>query len=61
MLQVWLELGLIGVFLLGSVVIICTKRARVVADDTLLCAIAIGEIFAVISVASVSHGIWQSW
>ena len=60
-LQLWLELGVVGV-ILGLVVLIAIARALAsFAPDRLLCASLTGVVTVAWTIASISFGAWQSW
>ncbi len=58
--QIWLELGGIGIALLGALLIAVTRRIPA-APTRLDGAVAGVAIAAAVVVSSVSYGIWQSW
>lgn len=59
-LQVWLELGLVGI-LLACALIVLVLRAIVKATEGTERVVALASFAAVFAVLNVSFGAWQSW
>lgn len=59
-LQIWLELGLVGASLLVALMAVLVGAIQRLADP-LNRALATGMLFAVFAVENVSFGAWQSW
>lgn len=60
-LQVWLELGLVGIGLLTAAMVLGVRRLVQCAPNTEALAVAAGTITASATIWLLSFGIWQSW
>lgn len=60
-LQIWLELGLIGIALTGCVLWASWRKILSKSDDSEACAVYIATFCAVLTIALISFGVWQYW
>lgn len=60
-LQVWLELGIPGILLLGAFLALACRAASRAASDPVLSALCLAQFVAGFVVAELCYGIWQSW
>jgi len=60
-LQVHVELGVIGTFLAAVLIGSALWGARRYGEDTPAAGVMLAAVFSAIAVASLSYGIWQSW
>jgi O-antigen ligase len=59
-LQIWLELGLVGVIAM-LVVLAAVGRALVAVEDRVARALSASLVAAAVAAALVSYGLWQNW
>ena len=60
-LQIWLELGLVGVIALAVILALIPVAARKAAGDALQVAIAFAFFMSYLVLGQLSFGIWQNW
>ena len=60
-LQIFLELGLVGIFLIAATLVLLFKRLVAAAQQTHLVAPVVGFAVSALIMASISFGAWQGW
>ncbi|MBT3766566.1 MAG: O-antigen ligase family protein [Rhodospirillaceae bacterium] len=60
-LQIWVELGLVGAIIFGLIMITILRQVGRLKCDVSISTSVIGMFFTTFFVANVSYGIWQSW
>jgi O-antigen ligase len=60
-LQIWLELGLIGTLIFAAIMVTILQKVKRLNCDLPACTAVVGMFFTALFVANVSYGIWQSW
>jgi exopolysaccharide production protein ExoQ len=60
-LQIWLELGFVGIGSFLALLLILIKRIEQLSSSLAMRAFAYGSFFSAFTIANVSYGIWQNW
>jgi exopolysaccharide production protein ExoQ len=60
-LQIWLELGLVGIGLFLALLLTLIKRIDETIPSRSMRAMAYGSFFSTFTIANISYGIWQNW
>ncbi len=61
LLQIWLELGLVGVALLATMVVLLTRRILAATPSNSALAATTGALIFYVVIWSLSYGVWQGW
>jgi exopolysaccharide production protein ExoQ len=60
-IQIWLELGVVGIGLFLALLLTLIKRIEQLTPSLSMRAMAYGSFFSAFTIANVSYGIWQNW
>jgi exopolysaccharide production protein ExoQ len=60
-LQIWLELGILGILLFVVFLTTLTKQIEISTLPGITRAIAYGSLISAFTIANLSYGIWQNW